>query len=398
LFLPVLSAPATPVPPLTLETAVAEAVSSHRRLAAARKETDAARFALRSARARTNPEISVAPALDQFNGTTEELLITQPLELNGTRTARTRGALAQLEATDARFRTERREVVAGVKTAYIQLWREREMLGLAQALSETAQVVDRLAKKQVELGSRPGIDLARTSLEVTGARQQEILALSRVRQAEAALNGAMGRSPQSPLPAVELPVVTMELPAAQLALSGALSTRSEVTEETAKRDALQQETALTKAEAWPDIAPQFRSQYVTWQRPLRSDYGFSVAIRLPLVDWGARKNRIQQIETAALAQEDRIEQVRQEIRREVVQALARLEGATAVLASFGEALPQAERLLKGSQLGFEEGKTSVLAVLEARRIYRATLTEYAEARAELALARVELSRATGGIL
>ncbi len=387
--------PALP-PALSLEAAVQEATSNHRRLSAGRKEAAAARFSARSARALANPEINFAPALDQFNGTTEELLITQPLEINGTRTARTKGALAQVRVADASLQTEQREVIAAVRSSYIGLWRERELQALATSLSDTAQTVNRLAQRQVELGSRPGVDLAQTGLEVTRARQQETLALSRVRQAEAALNVAMGRSPQAPLPAVALPLTKSELPAVDIALASALAARSEVAEETARRDALQQETALAKAEGKPDIAPQFRSQYVTFQAPKRSDYGFSVAIRLPLIDWGARKSRIQQTETATLAQEDRIEQARQVIRQEVVQALARLEGATTILASFAEALPQAQKLLTATQLGFEEGKTSVLAVLEAQRTYRTTLTEYAQAQAELALAQAELNRVMGG--
>ena len=188
----------------------------------------------------------------------------------------------------------------------------------------------------------------------------------------------------------------MEVPALDVVTAAALETRSELVERSARADVLRQEAALAKAEGRPDVAPQFRSQYVTYQAPKRSDYGFSVAVRLPLIDWGARKNRIQQAETATLAQQDRIEQTRQEIRQEVVQAVARLEGATSVLTSFSEALPQSEKLLKASQLGFAEGKTSVLAVLEAQRTYRATQTQYVEAQAELSLAQTELIRTMGG--
>ncbi len=385
-----------PAPILSLEAAVQEALLNHRRLAAARKETQAARLSLRSARALSNPEISFAPALDQFNGTTEELLITQPLEINGTRTARTRGALAQVQVAEASLTTQQRETVASVKNAYIELWRERELQAVAKSLVETAQEVQRLAQKQVELGIRPGVDIAQTGLEVTRAKQQEILAHSKVRQAEAALNVALGRAPSSSLPIVEVTPVKMELPSVDVALSGALVARSEVAVESAQRDVLTQEAALARAEGKPDIAPQFRSQYVTFQTPKRSDYGLSIAMRLPLIDWGARKNKIQQAEVATLAQEDRIEQTKQTIRREVVQALARLQGASGILASFAEVLPQAQKLLKASQLGFAEGKTSVLAVLEAQRTYRATLTQYTEAQAELALAQAELTRAMGG--
>ncbi len=385
-----------PAPSLSLEAAVQEALLNHRWLAAARKETQAARLSLRSARALANPEISFAPALDQFNGTTEELLITQPLEINGTRTARTRGALAQVQVAEASLNTELRETVASVKNAYIELWRERELQAVAKSLVETAKEVQRLAQKQVELGSRPGVDTAQTSLEVTRAQQQEILALSRVRQAEAALNVALGRLPSAPFPKVDVPLTKMELPSVDLAISGALVARSEVAVENAQRDVLTQEAALARAEGKPDIAPQFRSQYVTFQTPRRSDYGFSIAMRLPLIDWGARRNKIQQVEAATLAQEDRIEQAKQAIRQEVVQALARLQGASGILASFAEALPQAQKILKASQLGFAEGKTSVLAVLEAQRTYRTTLTQYTEAQAELALAQVELTRTMGG--
>lgn len=386
----------TTAPTLTLDTALQEALARHRRLAAARKETIVAQLLVRSARSLTNPDVTFAPALDQFNGTNEELLVIQPLEVNGTRTARIRAAQAQLGVSIAALAIETREVVGEVKAAYITLWREREVRALTKTLLEIAREVHRLAQNQVELGSRPGVDLAQTGLAITQAQQQETLALSRVRQAEATLNAAMGRLPEAPLPNVELPVSKMEVPLVELVMAGALTARTETEEEGAHAEALRQEAALARAEGNPDVALQFRSQYVTFQRPKRSDYGFSLAIRLPLVDWGARKYRIQQAETAALAQEDRIEGARQQIRREVVQALARLEGAKAVLASFAEALPQAQKLLKASQLGFEEGKTSVLAVLEAQRTYRATLTEYVQAQAELALAQAELNRAMGG--
>lgn len=397
MFVPIAVTQNAPAPPLSLEAAVQEALTQHRRLKAAQKDITAARLGVNAARALTNPEVFFSPALDQFNGTTEELLITQPLEINGTRKARTSVARAQLGIAEAMLATETREVVAAVKTAYVGLWRERELATLAAAVTENANTVHRLAQKQVELGSRPGIDTAQTGLEVIRSRQSETLARTRVKQAEAALNLAIGRTPGEALPVIELPVVKMEVPAFDVAVKGALESRAELVGENARQEALRQEVQLYRAEGRPDIAPQFRSQYVTFQRPKRSDYGFSVAVRVPLVDWGGRKGRIQQAEAAAQAQEDRIVQTRREIEKEVAQALARLEGATAVVSGYAQALPEADRLLRATRIGLEEGKTTILAVLEAQRSYRATLTEYAEARAELALAQAELARALGGV-
>lgn len=397
MFVPIAVAQSAPAPALSLEAAVQEALTQHRRLAATRKDATAARLGVNAARALANPDVFFSPALDQFNGTTEELLITQPLELNGTRAARTGIARAQLGVAEAMLVTETREIVANVKTAYIDLWRERELATLATAVTENANTVHRLAQKQVELGSRPGIDTAQTGLEVIRSRQGETLARTRVKRAEAALNLALGRDLKEPLPTIELPVVKMEVPAFDVAVKGALESRAELAGENARQEALRQEVQLYRAEGRPDIAPQFRSQYVTFQRPKRSDYGFSIAVRLPFVDWGGRKGRIQQAEAATLAQEDRVAQTRREIEKEVAQALARLEGATAVMTGYAEALPEADRLLRATRIGLEEGKTTILAVLEAQRSYRATLTEYAEARAELALAQAELTRALGGV-
>jgi outer membrane protein len=267
-------------------------------------------------------------------------------------------------------------------------------LRLATEIRENVQTMHLLAQKQVELGSRPGIDLAQMSVEVTRARQGESSAKSRVRQAEAALNTARGRPVQTIIPGVSLPKDRTNTPTTEIALKNALASRSEIATETAQRDILMHEIALLKAEGRPDISSQFRSQYVTYRTPRRSDYGFSVAVRIPL-DRGGNKAKATQLSTQVLAQEDRLAQARQEIETEMIQAMARLEGASEVLTAFAESLPQTQKLLRATQIGFEEGKTSLLAVLEAQRTYRTTLTEYAEAQAELALAQIEMSRVLG---
>ena len=382
------------VAPLTAESAVQAALLHNPRIAAAKKEAIAARLGIRSARALANPEFLVSPALGAINGTTEELLLTQPLEINGARVARTKQATAQAEGASARAVAETREVVAQVKTAYSELWRERELLSLSRDVLVNATTLDRLAQKQVELGSRPGIDTAQTGLEVARAGQQVTLAEGRVKSAEAALNTMLGQKPDVPIPALELPLTKIELASLALATTSALASRTEIVAETATLESLRQDGALARAEGKPDVAPQFRAQQLFTKRPTSQDYGFSVAVRLPLIDWGNRKGRIQQSEAAALAQSDRIESARQQVRQEVAQAYARQSAAQSVLTSFGPALEQARKLLAASKLGFEEGKTALLSVLEAQRSYRVTLADYAQAQADASLAQIEIERAT----
>lgn len=380
--------------PLTIDQAVQLALRQNPRITAAKKEASAAQRGIRAAQALASPELTASPALGPLNGTTEELLLTQPLEINGSRAARTRQARAQAQGVSARTLAETREVVAEVKGAYVQLWRERELLAVARDSRENAAVLDRLAHKQVELGSRPGIDLVQTGLEVTRAQQQVTLAEGRVQSAEARLNASLGQKPEAPVATLDLPLNKIERASRETATTQALAARTEIAAEAAQFEALRQEGARVRAEGRPDIAPQFRAQQLFRRRPSSQDYGFSLALRLPLWDWGGRRGRLQQSEAATQAQADRIEAARQQVRQEVAQAYVRQSVAQKVLESFGAALEQAKTLLGASRVGFEEGKTALLSVLEAQRVYRAMWADYAQARADAVLAQIEIERAT----
>ena len=80
----------------------------------------------------------------------------------------------------------------------------------------------------------------------------------------------------------------------------------------------------------------------------------------------------------------------------MTQAVARLRAAQTVAAGYqGGVLERAKRLLDASQTGFQEGQTSIVAVLEARRTYAAVQTEYLNALTSAALSRAELGTRGG---
>lgn len=406
--------------PLTVDEAVRLAVQNHPRLTAATRDVGAATLGVRSAKALTNPNAIFSPGITSISGVGEEFLIQQPLEVNGTRSARTGIAQAELRGSQAQAVVALREVVSAVKTAYYELERAREQRAVAREAFTVAQEFDRIARRQVELGSRPGIDLAQTGLEVARAERAVTLADGQVIAAQATLNTALGRKasepvgPLTPLPPKQTPPT--ETPSRDAtspqpptptetetdALMGqSLAARAEIQVETATGDRLQQEARLIRAEGKPDIAPQFRVGYFTrGLEPTSSGNGagIGVAITLPLFDYGSRSNRLRQVEKSAEAQEARITAAQNEVRLQVVQAAARLRAAEAVVTQYqGGVLEQAKRLLDGSRVGFQEGRTSVVALLEAQRSYRSVQNEYINALADAAVARVELERATGAI-
>ncbi len=392
---------------LTVDEAVALAVQQNPRLSAATREIAAGRAGLRSARALTNPSLTFAPGLTSINGVGEELLFQQPLELNGTRSARTGVASANLRRTQAEAVVELRDLVLDTRTAYYELARAQEQYALAQEVLRTAEEFHRGVRRQADEGLRPEIDPVQTEIEVNRSRQQLTLAGSQVATAQAALNTLMGRGPAVPvvarplLAAVEDPAAPHAKPSEpgdrEQALQQALAARAEIAAETAQREAFLHEARLARAEGRPDLAPQFRAGGLT--RGVQ-DTGIGLVISLPFFDYGSRRNRIRQAEAAAGAQTARIEAARNQVGREVTQALVRLDAAAGVVQQYQQGvLLQARRLLDASLRALQLGApgASILTVLEAQRTYRGVVTEYTTALTNYAQARAELERATGSV-
>lgn len=60
-------------------------------------------------------------------------------------------------------------------------------------------------------------------------------------------------------------------------------------------------------------------------------------------------------------------------------------------------LYQAKEALDIAQFSFRHGATSLLEVIDAQRVYRQTLLEYAQVRADHSIALARLERAVGGL-
>lgn len=388
------SAAVVPAAPLTADEAVRLAITRNPRLTAVARDIAAARAGVRSARALTNPGLTFTPAITG-GGSDEELLLQQPLELNGTRSARTGVAQAQLRQTQAQAVVELRDLVFQTKDAYFELARAQELRGVAEDALRIAEEFDRVTQRLAEEGLRPGIDRIQTQVEVTRARQQLTRAESQEQVALAALNTLMGRAPEEPvgdLPTLPAPDLGID---AEAAVQQAVAARAEIGASQALREQYRQEARLARAQGRPDLVPQFRAGSIT--RGL-DETGVGLGITLPLFDYGSRRNRIRQAEEAARAQEARIEAARNQIRQEVQQAVARARAAEAVVRDYeGGVLEQARRLLEARRTGFQAGLTSVVELLEAQRTYRNVLAEYANALADYAQARAELERATGAV-
>jgi len=385
---------------LTADGAVLLAARQNLGVLAALREALAAHSGVRSASALSPPIFTVGPAL-QMGGTTDGFLFQQPLELNGTREARASVARAQLRLAQAQALVQLQALVYTTRLNFYTLAQAQERLRLAQDFRMIAERFDAIAHTQVALGARPGIERRQTTIEVARAKAQEAQAFGQEQAARAALNAYLGRAALDPVeirleagmaaggaldPASALDPV--------LAQRQALAVRGEIAAAEAAQDIPQAQARLSRAQGRPDIAPSFRISQIT---PTYMDAGLGVVITIPL-DYGTRSNQIRQQEQTAQADAARVTGTQAQVRSEVVQATTRLNAAQETLRGYdGGLLAEAKAVLDDAQLGFRAGATTIIAVLEAQRTYRAILGERLDAQTQGALAQAELDRAAGTV-
>lgn len=390
----VISARAQPpnasAPPLTVDAAVHQAIAGNPAIRAATLDVMSAESGARSGRSPADPEVVFTPAITS-GGSDEELLIRQPLEINGIRSARAGIAAARLRGARAEAVLTLRDLVYQTEAAYYELARVRLLRDLAGEDLKAAEELDRITGRQVEIGGRPGIDRTQTGIEAAQAGRRLIRAESDVTVAEVALNTLMARPPGTPIGSLSPLSATPERPGAEGLLDNALAARADVVMEESERDAFRREADLARAEGRPDIAPQFRAGSLT--RGV-SEAGFGIGITIPLIDHGSRRNRIRQAEQSARAQEAHIALRRNLATLEITTAVARLEAAEATVKSYAEGtLDDARRLMDASRVGYQAGQTSIIALLDAQRTWRAVQAEHTNALAECALAAAALRHA-----
>ena len=380
-------------PSLSTQQAVMQAISHNPEMFAVARDIAAAQSGAQAARALVNPGIEFDPNLTAY-GSEQELLIRQPLEINGARSARTGVAYAQLRMTRADAVIALRNLALATQSAYYRLVEARAQLALTQQLLQISQQFDQIARLQAKQGARPGIDALQADIADERAQQRVMLAKNRSQREQAALNTLMGYAPDTPIGSLSpnKPLSKLQV-SAQGALLQALASRAEITAAQEDESMLQQQLRLARAQSRPDLIPQFRAQKVIGGL---QEYGIGVAISLPIVDYGSLRNHIRQIEEAAQAQAERIAVVRAQVREDVTRALSSLNTAREVVRSYQHGiLAQSGALLHADQVGFQAGRADIVQTLAAQRTYRLVQSDYMHALATEALAQAELDHAVG---
>lgn len=392
-----LPAPAAEAPPapLTVEDAVTLALRNNPLSRAAGSEVRAAQAGVGAARARSNPTLTVTPTVIGPAGADSELLVSQPLEVSGTRSARTGVAKAGLTVARSQAIVATRDLVRDVKRGYYELLRAQETLALQEESVTTAEEFERIARRQVEVGSRPGIDLTQLQVELTRTRGQRLQGESAVHLAAANLNTLMGRPPGTPVSTASRLAFSPDPADTLLTTEAVLDRRAEVAAEQGQLAALKEQARLIRTEGRPDLVLSGRLGSFTHTPRVG---GVGLGVSLPLFDYGSRRRRLRQTAALADAQAARVEVTRAQVRLDVESAMTRLQTARELTLQYQQGLlEQAKRLAEAERVRFQTGAGSPLSVLEAQRTYRSVLSDYYGALAAQEQAKAELEWALGSV-
>ena len=141
-------------------------------------------------------------------------------------------------------------------------------------------------------------------------------------------------------------------------------------------EARRAQVQVLRRERRPDIEIQARRNAVTGS----GSTALRAVIVVPLFDFGSNKRERRALEAEARAQESTITLLRSQAATQVEQALIRLQQQRQTVERYRTGIvPQTLDLLRKTQIGYAQGASTYLEVLDAQRTLRAVQTEYLQA-------------------
>lgn len=378
-----------PVPArLTLPQALEEAAARSPAVAAARAEVAAAEARARQAGFRSNPELSVQ--VENFGGTGQlrglrttetTVALNQRLDLGGRRSARVRVAGAQLRVQRIRLAIAQAEVAQNVRQQFARAIAANERLTQAQDNVNWAKELARVTGILVEAGREP-------PLRATRAR-------SALAQAEAALEAARAqetaaRTTLGSLFGVSAPVEAIVEGPLDTKPTGINVDRSldiQLADAEREQAAAELEQQLAERRLDPAVGVGVRHIRET------DDVGLVAGLSMPLRVFDRNQGNIAAARSNLTAAEARRVNALAGVTARGRNAIANVEAAQRRLSALSKsALPEAREALRLAQFAYEQGKISLLELIDAQNSYIATQASLTEAELALAEATAELAR------
>ena len=378
-----------PLPPnLTLVQALEEAAARSPAVVAAEGDVAAAEARVRQAGYRNNPELSFevenVAGTGQLTGIQSmeaTLAVNQRLDLGGRRAARVNASRAELAVQRIRLAIARAELAQSVREQFARAVAARERLKQAIETVDRAQELARVTRILVDAGRDPPL---------RAVRARSALAQALAEQTAAEADEQAARSSFAALFGVSTPVTTVsgstiDLTPRPVRPEQSLEVRLADAERAAAEAAVREQLAERRID--PAVGVGVRHVRET------GDFGLVAGVSMPLRIFDNNQGNVAAARAALAAAEARRATTLANTTARARNAIAEVEAAGRRVDALQEsALPEAAEALRLAVRSYEEGRASLLELLDAQDAYTAAQAALTEARLQLALATAELGR------
>lgn len=320
------------------------------------------------------------------------ITIEQPLEWPAKRIARQQAADAGLSSALAGIDEAKVAITAEVKAAFYQVLFAQQDAQLAKENLRTVEDFVTLIRARVETKESPKFELVKATVELQKADKDLARADNALVVARANLNKVAGKTLGEPF------TIQGEF----AAVKSGLDLRTLTASALAHHPALQrQEKAVEQARFSLELERAARMPNMTvigqYHREA-GDESVTAGLSVQLTVWYRRQGEI----STAMGAQHRAEAERLRVQHDLEQAVTQyfqeMHTAQRQIQVFEKGLlHQAKEALDIAQFSFRNGVASLLEVIDAQRVYRQTLLEFAQARSDYSLAFARLERAVGGL-
>lgn len=322
--------------------------------------------------------------------TEHTVTVEQPFEWTGKRRARQEAAAAGVAGANAGLEETKLNLETDVKVAFYQLlFFQRDAELALQNLSMVEEVL-RTVKLRVAAGEATSFDTMKATVELQKAQKEVARSRNALIVGKSRLNtltaGALGKqfSVEGDFHSVKMDFDPDRMVTQAFEQHPGIRRLTKIAEQAERTVRLERESRV------PNINVQG-----SYHREA-GDESLTAGLSVPLPLWYRQQGEIEM----ALGMKHRAEAERVRARNELEQAITQysqeVRTAQDQLQVFETGLlKQAEQTLTVARTSFRQGAASLLDVLDAQRVYRQTLLEYAQVRADLSIAFARLERAMG---
>lgn len=338
-------------------------------------------------------DTTVGPPENVQSLTEYSVVVGQPVEWPALRTARQRVADLGLSTANVGLLETRLNLSSQVKAAFYDLLLAQRGADLARQNLDTVEGVARIVRARVKSGEAPQFESIKAEVEVLKAGQLLARADNVVRISRVVVNTLTGGA----LGATYTVQGEFRMVPRDLQIEGLMVRMMD------QHPAIQRLLSSVEQSDWKiEFERQARVPTVTvngsyWREIGREAFQGGLSVPMPL--WYRRQGEIAASLGAKRREEAELLRTRNELGRAVYQHYQDVRTTAELIEVFDKGLlKQAQEALRLAQFSFQQGASSLLEVLDAQRVQRQILLDYAEARHALSVSLARLEQAVGGTL